>query len=47
MAGQDAVAQARGHGDTVTVCGSRRDLPGPDVIRISSFTRHWLRIYNP
>jgi len=34
-------------GDTVTVCGSRRDLPGPDVIRVSSFTSHWLRIHNP
>jgi hypothetical protein len=34
-------------GDTITVCGSRRDLPGPDVIRVSSFTSHWLRIHNP
>ena len=34
-------------GDTVTVCGSRRDLPGHDVIRVSSFTSHWLQIHNP
>ena len=34
-------------GETVTVCGSRRDLPGHDVIRVSSFTRHWLQIHNP
>jgi hypothetical protein len=27
-------------GDTVTVCGSRRDVLGPDVIRVSSFTSH-------
>jgi hypothetical protein len=25
-------------GESVTVCGSRRDLPGQDVIRVSSFT---------
>ena len=34
-------------GDTITVCGSRRDVLGPDVIRVSSFTSHWLRIHNP
>jgi len=34
-------------GDTITVRGSRRDLPGHDVIRISSFTSHWLKIHNP
>lgn len=33
-------------GDTITVCGSRRDLPGPYVIRVSSFTSHWLQIHN-
>jgi hypothetical protein len=32
-------------GETVTVCGSRRDLPGHDVIRVSSFTGHWLQIH--
>jgi hypothetical protein len=31
-------------GDTVTVCGSRRDVPGEPVIRVSSFTGHWLHI---
>ena len=35
------------NGDTITVCGSRRDLPGPDVIRVSSFTSQWLQIHNP
>jgi len=34
-------------GDTITVHGSRRDLPGQPVIRISSFTDHWLQIHNP
>jgi hypothetical protein len=34
-------------GETITVCGARRDLPGEQVIRVSSFTRHWLRIHNP
>lgn len=34
-------------GETVTVRGSRRDLPGQDVIRVSSFTSHWLQIHNP
>src|SRR6266566_3554229 len=34
-------------GDIVTVCGSRRDVLGPDVIRVSSFTSHWLQIHNP
>jgi hypothetical protein len=34
-------------GETVTICGSRRDLPGQDVIRISSFTRHWLQVHHP
>jgi predicted nucleotidyltransferase len=34
-------------GDTITVCGSRRDQTGERVIRVSSFTRHWLRIHNP
>jgi hypothetical protein len=33
-------------GDTITVRGSRRDLPGHDVIRVSSFTSHWLQIHN-
>ena len=32
-------------GETVTVRGSRRDLPGHDVIRVSSFTSHWLQIH--
>jgi predicted nucleotidyltransferase len=32
-------------GETVTVRGSRRDLPGQDVIRVSSFTSHWLQIH--
>jgi hypothetical protein len=27
--------------------GSRREVLGPDVIRVSSFTSHWLRIHNP
>ena len=31
-------------GETVTVRGSRMNLPGPPVIRISSFTDHWLKI---
>jgi hypothetical protein len=34
-------------GDIITVCGSRRDLPGQDVIRVSSFTSHWLHIHQP
>jgi hypothetical protein len=34
-------------GDTVTVCGSRRDLAEPGVLRVSSFTSHWLQIRNP
>jgi len=34
-------------GETVTVRGSRRDLPGEPVIRVSSFTSHWLQIHNP
>jgi len=34
-------------GDIITVCGSRRDLPRQDVIRVSSFTGHWLQIHNP
>jgi hypothetical protein len=34
-------------GELVTVCGSRLDLPGEPVIRVSSFTRHWLQIRNP
>ena len=34
-------------GDTITVRGSRRDLPGHAVIRISSFTSRWLKIHNP
>jgi hypothetical protein len=34
-------------GDTITVRGSRRDLPGHDVVRISSFTSHGLQIHNP
>jgi predicted nucleotidyltransferase len=34
-------------GDTVTVCGSRRDVLRPDIIRVSSFTSHWLQIRNP
>jgi hypothetical protein len=29
--------------DTITVRGSRRDLPGQAVIRVSSFTSHWLQ----
>lgn len=33
-------------GETVTVHGSRRDLPGEPVIRVSSFTDHWLKIGN-
>jgi hypothetical protein len=32
-------------GDTITVRGSRRDLPDYPVIRISSFTNHWLHIH--
>jgi predicted nucleotidyltransferase len=32
-------------GEIVTVRGSRRDLPGQDVIRVSSFTSHWLQIH--
>jgi predicted nucleotidyltransferase len=32
-------------GDTVTVRGSRRDLPGQPVIRVSSFTGHWLHVH--
>ena len=34
-------------GDTITIRGSRSDLLGHDVIRVSSFTRHWLQIHNP
>jgi hypothetical protein len=34
-------------GDTITVCGTRRNLPGQPVIRVSSFTSHWLKIHNP
>jgi predicted nucleotidyltransferase len=34
-------------GDSITVCGSRWDLPGEPVIRVSSFTSHWLQIHNP
>jgi predicted nucleotidyltransferase len=34
-------------GDTITVRGRRCDLPGHDVIRISSFTSHWLKVHNP
>jgi hypothetical protein len=34
-------------GETVTVRGSRLDLPGEPVIRVSSFTGHWLHIHNP
>lgn len=33
-------------GETVTVCGSRMDLPGPPVIRVSSYTCHWLKIHS-
>ena len=33
-------------GETVTVHGSRRNLPGESVIRVSSFTDHWLKIGN-
>ena len=32
---------------TITIRGSRSDLLGHDVIRVSSFTRHWLQIHNP
>lgn len=31
--------------ETVTVCGGRRDLSGRDVIRVSTFTGHWLQIH--
>ena len=34
-------------GDTITIRGSRSDLLGHDIIRVSSFTRHWLKIHNP
>jgi predicted nucleotidyltransferase len=34
-------------GETITIRGSRSDLLGRDVIRVSSFTRHWLQIHNP
>ena len=34
-------------GETITIRGSRSDLLGHDVIRVSSFTRHWLQIHNP
>jgi hypothetical protein len=34
-------------GDTITIRGSRSDLLGHDVIRVSSFTSHWLQIHNP
>jgi hypothetical protein len=34
-------------GDTITIRGSRPDLLGHDVIRVSSITRHWLQIHNP
>ena len=34
-------------GDTVTVCGSRWKLAAPDVITVSSFTRHWLQMHDP
>jgi hypothetical protein len=34
-------------GDTITVRGSRRDLPGEPVIRVISFTCHWLQIHHP
>lgn len=34
-------------GDTITIRGSRSDLLGHDVIRVSSFTRHWIQIHNP
>ena len=33
-------------GETVTVHGSRLNLPGEPVIRVSSFTDHWLKIGN-
>jgi len=29
------------------LAGTFPDLPGHDVIRISSFTGHWLKIHNP
>jgi hypothetical protein len=32
-------------GDTITVRGTRPDLPGQAVIRISSFTSHWLHVH--
>jgi hypothetical protein len=34
-------------GDIITVRGSHRDLPGQDVIRITSFTSHWLQVHHP
>ena len=33
-------------GETVTVCGTRLDMPGQRVIRVSSFTGHWLHIHD-
>lgn len=34
-------------GDTITIRGSRSDLLGHDVIRVSSFTGHWLHVHTP
>jgi hypothetical protein len=34
-------------GDIITVRGSHRELPGDPVIRVSSFTSHWLQIHHP
>jgi hypothetical protein len=34
------------NGETVTVCGTSLDLPGQRVIRVSSFTGHWLHIHD-
>jgi predicted nucleotidyltransferase len=34
-------------GETVTVRGSRLDLPGEPVIRVTSFTDHYIQIHNP
>jgi len=33
-------------GDIITVRGSHRDLPGDPVIRVSSYTSHWLQVHD-
>ena len=37
----------RGNFVNVDIGLGLRDLPDHDVIRISSFTSHWLKIHNP